>query len=85
MVIPPFQKVMLPVQGEVTYAPPNGAVEATLAFERRNALLVSVALVTLTEVKTLLQITNPHKQTYKLKNRVTVAKFKLATPQQNKQ
>ena len=54
MVKPPFQQLMLPARCEATYAPTNGAVEATPAFERRDALLVSPALVTLTEGKTML-------------------------------
>ena len=50
MVTPPFQEVMVPVRGEATYAATNGAVEATAAFERRDALLASPSLVTLSDV-----------------------------------
>ena len=64
MVILPFQQTMVPTLGEATYAPTNGAVKATPAFERRDTLLVSAALVTLTEGKTMLQIANPHNYTY---------------------
>ena len=50
MVVSLFQQVMVP-----TYALTNGAVEATPAFEKRDAVLVSPALVNLTEGKTMLQ------------------------------
>ena len=82
MVIPPFQELMVLVRGEATYAPTNGVVKATLAFERRDALLVSPPLVTLTEGKMMLQITNPHIHTYTHDNCVAVDTFKLTTPQQ---
>ena len=49
MVIPPFQQVMVPVRAEATYAPTNCDVEATPAFERKYALMLSLALVTLTD------------------------------------
>ena len=61
--ISPFQQVTLPFRGEATYAPTNGAVQANSAFERRDALLVSSPLVTLTEGKTMIQITYRHKHT----------------------
>ena len=82
MVIPPFQQVMVPDRGETTYAPTNRAVEATPAFEKRDALLVSPALVTLTQWKTMLQITNPHNDTYTLDRFNAVANFKVMTRQQ---
>ena len=63
IVIAPFQQVMVLVRREATYAPTNGAVEATPQLQRGDALLVSQALVTFTEGKTMLQITNPHGQT----------------------
>ena len=34
-VIQPFQLIMLPVRGGATYAPTNGAVEATPEFDRK--------------------------------------------------
>ena len=82
MVIPPFQQVMVPVRGEATYALTNSPVEATPSFERRDALLLSPALVNLTERETMLQITNPHSPTYEIDNCVSVANFKVMTPQQ---
>ena len=82
MVISPFQQVMVPDRGEAIYVPTNRAVEATPAFEKRDALLVSLALVTLTQGKTMLQITNPHNNTYTLDRSKAVANFKVMTPQQ---
>ena len=82
MVIPPFQQVLVPARGEATYGTTNGGVEATSAFERRDALVVSPALVTLTEGKTMLHITNPHSHTYTVDKFVAVTNFKLMTPQQ---
>ena len=52
MVMQPIQQLMVPVGGDATYAPKEGGVEVTPAFERRNAHLVSLALVTMTEGKT---------------------------------
>ena len=51
MVLPIIQQVMVSIQGEVIYAPTNGAVEATPAFGRQDSLLVSPPLVTFTEGK----------------------------------
>ena len=82
MLILPFQQAMVPVRSVATYAPTNGAVKALPAIERRDALLVSPALFTLTEGKTMLQITNPHSHTYTLDSCVAVAIFKVMTPQQ---
>ena len=82
MVITSFQQVMIPVRIEITYGPTNGAVKAPPAFERRDALLVSTALVTLTEGKTKLQINKPHSHTYALDSCEDVANFKVMKPQQ---
>ena len=82
MVIPPFQKFMLPIRVEATYVLTNGAVEATTAFGKRDTLLVSPAMVTLTESKTMLQITNPRRHTYTLDSCVNVANFKVMKMQQ---
>ena len=82
MLIPPFQQLMVPVRCEATFAPTNGAVEATPAFERRDALLAPPALVTLTDGRTMLEITYPHSHTYTLDSCVVVANFKVMTTQQ---
>ena len=66
IVIPLFQQVTVPVRGEVLYGPTNSAVAAKPAFERRDGLPVSPALVFLTEGKRMLQNTNPHGHTYAL-------------------
>ena len=66
MVIRPLQQVVVAVRSEATYAPTNGVAEATSLFERQDALLNSPALVTLIEGKTVIQITNPHNNTYTL-------------------
>ena len=82
MVISPFQQVMVPVWGDATHAPTNGAAEATPEIEKRDSLLVSAALVSLTEGKTTLQITNPHSHTCTLDSCVAVDNFKVMTAQQ---
>ena len=81
-VITPLQQVMVPVGGQVNYAPTIGAMEASPVIERRDALLVSPLLVTFTEEKTTLKISSPHFQTYTLDNCVALANFKMMTAQQ---
>ena len=73
---------MLPIRGEATYAPTNGAVEAKPAFERRDALLVSPAPVTLTEETTMIQITYRYRHAYTLDKCVALANCKKMTLQQ---
>ena len=82
MAVPPFRQVMAPIRGEATYAPTTCAVDATPAFQRRDALPVSPALVTLTEGKMMLQITNSHNHTFTFNSCTAVATFKVITPQQ---
>ena len=79
--IPRFQQLMETVRGEATYDTTNCVVEATHAFEKKEALVFSTALVTLTERKTLLQVTNTHNHTYTLGSCVAVATFKVITTQ----
>ena len=74
-----LQQMMVPVRMEATLAFTNSEVEATPTFESRDALLVSPATVTLTEAKTMLQVTNPHKHTYTLYSCLVVANFKVMT------
>ena len=81
MVIPPFQQVILPVLGEATYAPTNGALETTPTFERRDAFLVSSALVSMTQGKTMPQNTNPHNHTNTLNSCAALDNFKVMTMQ----
>ena len=80
-VIPPVQKLRVPCRGEATNNPINGAVEATLAFERKNGTLVSPAQVTLTEGRTIIQVTNPHSHIYTLGSFLTVKNFRVMSPQ----
>ena len=80
--IPPLQEVMVPVRDDTNYDLTNGTLEATSAFERKDALLVSPALFILTEGKTMLHVTNAHLQTKTLDRCITVAKFKVINPQQ---
>ena len=79
MVIPPFYQVLVPIRGEVTYALTNGVLDATPAFERRDALLVSPALVTMI---TALLITSPNSHAHTLDSCVAVANFNVMTLQQ---
>ena len=72
---------MVPVTREATYAPTNAAVEMTLVFDRKDVSLVSPALVTLTEVITMIQVTIPHNHTYTLNSCVAVVRFQVITPE----
>ena len=71
---------MAPFRSEATYALTNGAVEATPAFYRKDALLVSPALVTFTKGKMMLQSENLRNHTYTLEKCAAVENVKLITP-----
>ena len=71
----PFQQKILSVKSEAAYAPTNSAVQATPAFDKKDALLVSLPLFTLTEGKTRILVKNPHNHSYKVEGCLTVANF----------
>ena len=81
-VMQPFQQLMVPVKGEAPHALSDSAVEATPGFDRKEALLVSPALVTLVEGTMTMKVTNPHNHTYTLDSCVAVASFNVMTPHQ---
>ena len=78
----PFQQVMVPLRSEATDAPTGSALETSQAFEGKDPLLESPALVTLTEGKTKILATDSHSHTYLSDCCVAVANFKVMTPQQ---
>ena len=55
---------MVPVPREATYAPRNNSVEATPVLERKDALLVWTAVVTLTEDDPGYKYPQPHLHTW---------------------
>ena len=75
IVTPSFQQKIVFVKSKAAYAPTNSAVEATAAFDKKDALLVSLPLFTLTERKTRILIKNPHNHSYKVGGCLTVANF----------
>ena len=56
-------------------------MEATPAFDRKETLLVSPALVTLVEGRPTIQVTNPHNHTHTLDSCVAVANVEVMTLQ----
>ena len=82
IVIPPFQQLMVSIRSEATYAPRNGAVEATAAFDKKYALPFLPTLVISTDEKTMLLVTNPHNHTYTLESCLAVVYFNVMTPHQ---
>ena len=80
-VTPPFQQVLEPVQRKATYALTHAIIRTTTAFEGNDMLLVLTELVSLTERKTMIQVTSLHNLINRLDSFVAVANFKLMTPQ----
>ena len=73
---------MVPIRGEATCAPTNGAVETILEFDRNEALLVSPEAVTLVDGRTKIQVSKPYNHTCTLHISVAVANFKAMAPHQ---
>ena len=82
MVIDRSNKWWYPSQLRLPMFPRTSPWEATPAIGKRDATPVSPAVVSLTEGKTMLLITNPHSHTNTLDSYVVVSKYEVMTPQQ---
>ena len=74
--------MLVPVAIETPDAPTNAAVESTTLFESRDALMVSPALVNVTEGKMIPQVSNLHNHTYTVNSCVAAASCKVVKPQE---
>ena len=66
-----FQRVMVPLRKDTTYAATDSAKGVTPTYYRKNALLVSSTKVYLTDERTTIQAKDPHNHHLRFGNSVT--------------
>ena len=82
--IQPMQQIMIPVHTDTEIDTAHGIVEEAPAFARKSELLVSPAVVELSDGKTAVQVTNPLDHVYTVNYGTVIANFKIPTPNQAK-
>ena len=79
-----MQQIMVLVHADTGTDSAYGIVEEAPSFARKSELLVSPALVELSDGKTAVQVTNPLDHVYTINYGTVIANFKIPTPNQAK-